>query len=121
MTAPEAGAVRFAVALAVGAVLGLLYGFLRPLRPKHTLFADGVFLLGTYLGWIWWAFAICAADPRIVGLGAMALGAFLWENTAGRLLRPIFRYFWTIIGKMWHFITWPAKKISKQEKFCLHL
>ena len=74
MTAPETGAVRFAFALAVGAALGLLYGFLRPLRPKHGFLADGVFLLGLYLGWLWWAFAVCAADPRPVGFGAMALG-----------------------------------------------
>ena len=50
MTAPETGAVRFAFALAVGAALGLLYGFLRPLRPKHGFLADGVFFAGAVSG-----------------------------------------------------------------------
>ena len=93
MTAPQTGAVRFCAAALIGVALGIFYGFLRPLRPKYTTLADGIFLLGVYYGWIWWAFGICEADPRPVGLFAMALGGVGWEMTAGRFFRPVFRCF----------------------------
>ena len=48
---PALAAYRLACALALGAALGLFYGFLRPLRPRHTLLSDGLFLAVT--GWVW--------------------------------------------------------------------
>ena len=48
---PAVAAYRMACALALGAALGLVYGFLRPLRPRHTLLSDSVFLAVT--AWVW--------------------------------------------------------------------
>lgn len=121
MTVPEIGAARFGIAVVAGMALGLFYGFLRPLRPKYTALADGIFLLGLYWGWVWWAFGVCEADPRPVGLFAMGLGAVGWELTVGRVLQPAYRHFWRVIGKLWDFLICPAKKFSKLQKFCLHL
>ena len=45
MTAPEVAAGRLAAVCALGAVLGLCYDLLRPLRPRHTHFADGLFTI----------------------------------------------------------------------------
>lgn len=50
MTAPSVAAVRFLYACGLGAVLGLCYGFLRPLRRRCTALADVLFL--SVLGWI---------------------------------------------------------------------
>ena len=49
---PAVAAYRMACALALGAALGLIYGFLRPLRPRHTLLSDGIFLAVTAWAWI---------------------------------------------------------------------
>ena len=116
MTDPRTAAIRFAWACFVGLQLGLLYGFLRPLGAAHRHLADGIFVAGMLAGWLFWAFDICRADMRPVGLFGMALGGILWENTAGRLLRPIFHRFWRIIGKMWDFLLLPGKKILKMVK-----
>ena len=43
---PVTAAYRMACALALGAALGLLYDFLRPLRPRHTVLADLLIRLG---------------------------------------------------------------------------
>ena len=107
MTAPAAGAVQFGWAFLIGAALGLLYGSLRPLRPKLTALADTLFVAAVFFGWLWWGFGICRADLRPVGFVGMAGGGILWECTAGRLLRPVFRGFWEIIGKIWGFLLLP--------------
>ena len=52
MTAPADAAVRFGWGLLLGASLGLFYGFLRPLRPKRTTLADGIFLLAAFYLWL---------------------------------------------------------------------
>ena len=49
---PAAAAYRMACALALGAALGLIYGFLRPLRPRHTRLGDGSFRAVTARAWI---------------------------------------------------------------------
>ena len=58
MTAPELAARRFLWALATGAAVGMVYGFLRPLRPKHTTLSDLLFLPAALYGWLFLNFRI---------------------------------------------------------------
>ena len=44
MKQPALGAWQFAMACLVGALLGLVYGFLRPLRRKHGPLGDALFV-----------------------------------------------------------------------------
>ena len=48
MTEPTLAAKRFALGLGLGLVLGLWYGFLRPLRRRRSAPADGLFVLGAF-------------------------------------------------------------------------
>ena len=100
MTAPETAAARLMTACLLGLALGLWYGFLRPLRPKHTVLSDGLFILGAVWAWLYVSFAVCSGDLRL-GYGAgLAVGALLWEMTAGRLLRRPFSVFWGKISRI---------------------
>ena len=72
---PETAAYRLVCALALGAALGLLYGFLRPLRLKHTVLADGLFLLGVFWVWLYYNFALCGGDIRLGCCGGLLAGA----------------------------------------------
>ena len=100
-------------------VLGAVYGFLRPLRPKRTALADGFFVLAMLSGWLYVHFKVCGADIRPVYNLAMVLGGFGWECTAGILLRPVFRQFWREIGKIRDFITLHVKKFWERTKIFL--
>ena len=97
MTAPALAAQRVAMALAVGAGLGCFYGFLRPLRPRLTHLCDTVFVLAALWAWIYTSFGLCQGDLRLGYTTAIALGALLWEVSVGRLLRPVWRYFWKFL------------------------
>lgn len=94
MTAPAEAACRLGWALALGAGTGLIYGFLRPLRPKHTLLADGLFLLAVLRSWLELSFGVSRGDIRLGETLGMAVGALAWEAGPGRLFRPVFRRFW---------------------------
>ena len=65
MTAPALAARFFGTACLLGAGLGLLYGFLRPLRPRHTLAVDGLFVTVLLWTWICLAFGICVLVSSI--------------------------------------------------------
>jgi len=113
MKQPELAARQFLLACLVGAGLGIVYGFLRPLRRKHGALGDLLFVAAAFWGWLCWGFGICRGDypgPGILGLG---LGCLAWEVTVGRLLRPVFSGFWKIIDKLFQYSLWPAKKILK--------
>lgn len=111
MTAPTQAGLRFLVGLALGAGLGLFYGFLRPLRQKRTAPADLLFIAVAFWVWIYHSFAVCAGDIRFGGSLSLGLGAVLWELSAGWLLRPVFCFFWKIIGKGIDLLTLPIRKI----------
>ena len=91
---PAAASYRFLCAFLLGAVLGVYYGFLRPLRPKRTLLADLLFSLGCLLLWLRHSFALCRGDIRVGYFFAFFAGGVSWELTAGRCLRPLFSAFW---------------------------
>jgi hypothetical protein len=110
MTAPGIAFARFFWACGLGVGLGIWYGFLRPLRPRHTFLADSLFILILLPVWIFHSFAICLGDMRLGYLGGLFLGMVGWDVTAGRLLRPVFALFWRGVGKIWEILFYPVKK-----------
>lgn len=119
MTAPLLAAQRFSYAFLTGVVLGFVYGFLRPLRPKYTALSDFLFLAVLLYGWLFLHFRLCQADIRMAYHAAMLLGGFAWELSIGRLLRPVFGTFWNMLYKIWGFLLLPFKKFSKMSKILL--
>ena len=77
MTAPALAARCFGLACLLGVASGLVYGFLRPLRPRFTLLADGIFLLVLFRLWLHLAFGICGGDLRLGYAAGLAIGGFL--------------------------------------------
>ena len=116
MIPPSLSFQRFSYGLLVGAVLGIWYGFLRPLRRNHGVFGDVLFLLAAAYGWIFLQFDLCQTDIRMAYSAAMLIGIFAWECTAGWLLRPVFLKLWTILEKLWEIILLPYKKTLKMTK-----
>ena len=114
---------HFAIALAIGAGLGVFYGFLRPLRRHHHWPADLIFIIGFFWGWLHLAFGVCRGDIRLGCSIGIPLGVLLWDKTVGRWLRPLFDGFWRLIGKILRAIFYPLeiffKKIGKTVKFLL--
>ena len=98
MTAPGEGAVRFLWACLLGAWLGLLYGFLRPLRRRKTTLGDGLFLIALYRVWLYHSFAVCRGDIRPGNLLGLLAGGIAADLTLGRWLSPIFSVFWKFVG-----------------------
>ena len=100
MTAPSVAARYARAAVGLGVGLGVIYGFLRPLRPRLTVLADLCFVALAWRLWLEHSFAICGGDSRLAYALAMLLGAALWEGTLGKALRPIFSGFWRGIGAL---------------------
>ncbi|MBO5837020.1 MAG: hypothetical protein J6Q92_03910, partial [Oscillospiraceae bacterium] len=121
MITPKVAFLRFLTAVLVGLGLGLYYGFLRPLRPKHTQLSDILFLPVAGWAWLYVSFAVCQGDLRLIYSIGLVCGAFLWEMTIGHLLRPVFRGFWGVIRKIFTFFITPwayiAKKVVNLLKF----
>ena len=65
MTAPATAARCFLAAVLFGLGLGPVYGFLRPLRPRYTAAADGLFLIAAFFAWLCHSFAVCGGDIRL--------------------------------------------------------
>lgn len=103
MTPPGMALGYFAAALALGAGLGVVYSFLRPVKRRWL--ADLVFVLCAGWAWLVLAFRICRGDLRGAYLLGMAVGA--WGTKS--LFRTFFTCFWNIIAI-------PAKKISEIAK-----
>ena len=116
MTAPEVAAGYFLRAFFLGCGLGVLYGFLRPLRPKWTALADGLFLLGAFWAWLTLSFGICGGDIRLVYTLGLGLGCLVFDRALGRLLKPVFGGFWNLTARILAFLLYPAKIISKFAK-----
>lgn len=114
MTAPALAASRFAAACLMGLGLGVLYGFLRPLRPRRTALADGIFLAALVWVWLQLSFGICRGDLRLGYSAGLFCGAAVWEMTLGRLLRPAFFGFWAGTARIWRGIMRPVKKFFQK-------
>ena len=111
MTAPAQALRCLLWALALGAGLGVVYGFLRPMRPRLTHLADLLFVLAAFYAWLYLSFAICRGQIRLAGTFGLAAGCIAWESTLGRLLRPVFFGFWRPIGKIVKIFRKNAKKL----------
>ena len=114
MNSPQTAALRFVCAWLAGMVLGLYYGFLRPLGARHRTLADALFLAGVIPVWLLHSFAICRGDIRIGQTAGLGLGFLLWELTASRPLRPVFSEFWRVFLYPWKKILFFCKKIVKK-------
>ena len=101
MTAPSVAFGRFVMGLLLGAIIGLFYGFLRPVQKGRAILADLVFII--FAGWIllYYGFAVCRGDLRMGYLFAAGVGAIGWDLTLGKWLRPVFDRFWAIILFPW--------------------
>lgn len=114
MTVPGEAALRLLWGLALGAVMGLCYDFLRPLRRKHNAPADLVFVLTALYLWVYYSFRVCRGDIRLGGTAALGIGCLLWMNTAGRVVRKGFSLFWLVIFRIFSLFYRPFVKIFKK-------
>lgn len=97
MIPPAVAAQHFAVACLLGLPLGFAYGFLRPLRQKAPSLGDSLFLILLFAVWLVLGFQVCDGDLRPGYWAGLFLGALIWELTLGRLLRPLFYKFWSML------------------------
>ncbi len=118
MSGPALDGWRFGVACLLGLPIGVLYSFLRPLRQRHPILSDLVFLPALFYGWLYLGFGVCQGDIRSSYCAGLFVGIFLWELTLGKWLRPVFRGFWRILSKIWNGIQGIFKKFFKKiQKF----
>lgn len=111
LTGPALDGWRFLWACGIGLILGMYYGFLRPLRPRHTVMSDVLFLPALMYGWLYLGFAICRGDLRIGYCLGILLGIVAWELTVGRLLRPVFSGIWRGVSKIYRYLRTMLQKI----------
>ena len=114
---PPGQALRmFSAAFLMGVGLGVVYGFLTPLRPRHTVLADLLFLAG--VGWclVLLAFPICDGDLRPACFFWMLLGFFLEKKWIAWLLIPVFETFWRILTTAEKKLMLPLKIFSRFAK-----
>ena len=83
MTGPALSAWRIGVALALGAGLGLLNAFLRPLRSRTSVPADLVLGAAAMYAFAWLSFAVCRGDIRLGTTAGLLVGAWAFQITAG--------------------------------------
>jgi hypothetical protein len=103
-------------ALVLGAGLGGIYGFLRPLGRRFPKTADSIFVAVMLWVWIYHSFGICGGDPRVGYLMMAAAGAFLWEWTLGRWVRSLWDGLWAGIFRILGTISRILKNIFKKVK-----
>ena len=116
MTEPVLAARRFLAGLLLGAVAGLWYDLLEPVRRRKAWLADLLFLPGLAWGWLQLMFGICQGDIRMGGLLALLLGLLGWEGTAGWTLRPVVLWFFKIWEEIFRLILLPFKKIFENSE-----
>ena len=114
MTGPALDGWRFLCACLIGLPLGLYYGFLRPLRPRHCFISDLLFLPALGYAWLYLSFAVCRGDLRLSYCAGLLIGAIFWELTFGRLLRPVFKRFWRVNSRIFRGIFNLFEKIFKK-------
>lgn len=118
MISPALAWGQFLTACLLGAGLGLVYDFLRPLRPRFTALSDLLFLgvLGYTLVYLF--FGVCRGDIRGGYALGLAAGGFCWEWTLGRIFSPVFAGFWKGLGGLFPGFGGTLEKIfsKKSEK-----
>ena len=65
MNSPATDARRFLSACALGFVLGIFYGALRPMRRRFPRTADLFFCAALVPAWLYLSFALCRGDLRL--------------------------------------------------------
>ena len=62
MTEPTVAFGRFLTGILLGCLIGLFYGFLRPVQKGRAIFADTVFVI--FAGWVllYYGFAVCRGE-----------------------------------------------------------
>jgi hypothetical protein len=116
MTAPDLAAHRLLWGLLLGAQLGLVYEFLRPLRSRHHAPADLLFVGFGFWVWVWYSFQICAGAIRLGATVALMLGTLLTVCLAGKLLRKLFFPFWRGIFHIFSQFALPVKKFFEKTR-----
>lgn len=114
MTTPVVAFRCFILACLLGAGLGIVYDFLRPLRPKYTHLSDLLFVAVAFWVWLYLSFDICDGDLRIGYTAGLFAGCLIWILTFGKLLRPVFAAIWKGIGKFFHALLLPFKIFLKK-------
>ena len=112
MIGPALAARQLAAGLLLGAVAGMGYGFLRPMRPRWL--ADGMF--GVLLGglWVYLGFAVCDGDLRFLHTAVLFIGAIGFHYLFGRWLIPVYSWFWQGLFKGFAAIFRFFRKIFKK-------
>ncbi len=113
MITPAEAAGRFVPALVLGCMLGMVYGFLRPVRRGRGVVTDLVFLLFLLGAWMQLGFRFCRGDLRPAYTLTLLLSVYLWDRTVGRWLEPLFCGFWSGLEKLWKIIFAKCRKIRK--------
>ena len=116
MIAPGEALRELLAGAALGGLLGVLWGFLRPLGKRRRNLCDFLFLLALAGGLCRLSFGICGGDLRPACLGAAALGGIGEEMTLGRLLAPVFYGFWSILSRFWGAVSAFWKNFFKSAK-----
>jgi hypothetical protein len=113
MISPALAAGRFLQGLALGLLLGFWYGFLQPLGRRRQTLADILFLTGAFPIWLYFSFAVCRGDLGLGYLSSLFIGGIFCNATVGRLLRPLWTWFWNILAVLYRKICNFFKKIVR--------
>lgn len=104
-----------------GGVLGLVYGFLRPLGRRRRHLADGLFCLAAGAVWGELAFGIFRGDLRLGIFLGLPLGAGLWLWGPERLTSPLWEGIWGTIWGILSTFSRCGKKVCTFFKFLLSI
>ena len=88
---------HLAQGLLLGCILGVVFGFLRPLRPRWL--GDLLFLAAFFHVWIFLGFALCGGDLRMAYSLTLPAGILLWECSFGKFLQPLCYGFWQFLTR----------------------
>ena len=100
MTEPAIAFRRFLIGLFLGCTLGIVYGFLRPIRRGKAILADIIFMV--FAGWVYlyYGFSVCKGDLRLGYTLPPILSAMAWNSLFTLWLQPIFDGFWLFVAKI---------------------
>jgi len=116
-----------ALSLGVSVILGLCAAFLYDLfrsarlrrRRSHPLthLLDGAFILCLGLLLLWLAVVIGQGRLRLYMLLGCGCGTLLWWSWPGRLLRPVWSFWFDIAAALAHWLFLPIRQLKKLFSF----